>query len=597
MCLAQCGPNRISNEWTQCINSYTNEHGQGGGGWSLTKFSLESLYEQKQLLRNKWTASNVLMPLCRYQGCKFKFYKNYDTDYIVHYSLCSPMYDTVYQHTNAHPSNMLLYYKKIIVPCIKRNPKRKKYITKKLRPPEQFRNSWYFQKDLNKQPLVLLTTTLCDLDRFYLNPLSKTSNISITVLNYDIFNTPDFQQQNLGTKYWQPNSKIYLYGTHNGDTNPTIGSLVFLGQTKNYTEGKPINNQHWETYSQTNLQSINFGNIFYHYYLTGSQGTFKSTKPPNEVFNNMTHRNKKINDPLVESLGITPNTTPYITTVRYNPDRDTGKDNKIWLVKDTYTSWDPPEDEALTYEGFPLWCILWGWTDWQIKLAKLTQILEHAILVIQTKQTYPTYQRLIPIDTSFIDAHSPYVDYMTPSDSINWHPKVKHQQISIDNICKSGPGTVKTSTLSVECHCNYCFYFKWGGCPNDLQNIQDPAEQTKYPIPNNQLQEIEIDDPKTDPKTCVWPFDLRRGIITKKCSSRIRKDSETDSITFTDSKLQATPCLTESHQILQTQDTSSTEEEEKTTTNEQLLLRLRKQRRKLQQQLQQLMYQTPTIKY
>lgn len=592
MQLFECGPNRTSFEWTEHINNYTNEHSEGGGGWSIIKFSLESLFEQRQLLRNKWTQSNVLMPLCRYNGCKFKFYRMYDIDYLVHYNLCLPMYDTVFQHTNAQPSNMLLTYKTIIVGCKKRNPNKRNYIKKRLRPPEQFQNKWYFQSQLNKQPLVLLTTAACDLDRYYLNPKSRSNNTSITVLNISLFQNPDFQQHNINTQYWKPNNNVYLYGTLNGDTDPQLKSLIFLGQTKSNTPGIPINTQEWTTYSATATQNINFGNPFYHHYIHGTYTIFKSKTPPNELFANTSDRNIK-----ASTKQVTPNTEKIFTTIRYNPDRDKGDTNKCWLVKDTAQTWDPPAEESVQYSGFPLWCLLWGWPDWQRKLGTYSKIMDSCILVIESKETYPTYNRFVPIDTTFLNGYSPYLESITPSDATSWHPKLKHQQQQVENICQSGPATIKTSTLSIEAHCNYCFYFKWGGCPNELQNIKDPGEQTKYPIPNNILQETEIDDPKTDPKTCIWPFDIRRSTITKKCATRIRKDSETDSISITGSKLQPEPMLCQSNQILQTPDISSAEEEEKETQNKELLHKLRKQRRKLQLQLLQLTSQTPSIKY
>lgn len=133
MCLLQCGPNRIENNWTQYMNSYVPEENDGGGGWSQLKFSLGSLYEERQLVRNYWTKSNVGLPLVRYTGAVFKFYRTLDTDYIVHYRNCLPMLDTEMQHTNAQPSAMLLYKHKIIVPSFKSEPhKRKPYIKKEL---------------------------------------------------------------------------------------------------------------------------------------------------------------------------------------------------------------------------------------------------------------------------------------------------------------------------------------------------------------------------------------------------------------------------------------------------------------------------------
>ncbi len=171
--LFACGPNRLNKEFSGYLNSFFPEHNQGGGGWSAYKFTLESLFEQRELLRNYWTASNVQLPLVRYLGCKFKFYRADEVDYVCHYNICLPMKVSVYDFTSAQPANMLMKRKKIIVPSKKTNPHRKPYITKRIKCPELFQNKWYFQSDLYKTPFVTLITTACSLNRMSLNPRSK----------------------------------------------------------------------------------------------------------------------------------------------------------------------------------------------------------------------------------------------------------------------------------------------------------------------------------------------------------------------------------------------------------------------------------------
>lgn len=52
-------------------------------------------------------------------------------------------------------------------------------------------------------------------------------------------------------------------------------------------------------------------------------------------------------------------------TVRYNPDTDTGEGNKIYLVSNSRaTSWKEPENKVLIFDGFPLYILAWGWTDY-----------------------------------------------------------------------------------------------------------------------------------------------------------------------------------------------------------------------------------------
>lgn len=596
MCLFQCGPHRLNREWTQYINSFYPEFYEGGGGWSQIKFSLESLYEQRELLRNHWTSSNVLLPLVRYTGCKIIFYRAPDIDYICHYSLCLPMLDTVYQHTNAQPNNMFFYPKRILVPSLKTNPKGKLYIKKKMKPPEQFTNKWYFQVDLYKTPLLLLTTTAIDLTRYYLNPKSYSNNITLATLNTALFQNHNFIQTGLGTTWWGPKPGHYFYGTLNGNDNPLLSELIFLGQTMRYTAGKPINNTDWNQYSQKAAQLDNFGNIFYARYLHKEIGVFIGTKPPSEVFENIRDRTKRASD-----MSITKLEQELYLTLRYNPDRDKGDTNKIYLVRtsDTEIGWTEPTDKDLEYDGFPLWCLLWGWVDWQLKYKKISKVEDNFILVCKTKTTYPELTiPLVFIDKPFLSGHSTWLNEdRTNIDSENWHPKVKFQSLSIEYICESGPGVAKTSTNSIEAHCKYSFYFKWGGCPNDLENIIDPGKQPHYPVPNQELQGPEIQDPTTDYRHELWPFDVRHQTITQKAAKRLKTDFKHDSSSFTDSKLQSATTQTKDFTQIPTQIETSTSEEEEETPQQEQLQQLKRAKLLLKRQLRQLIKQTPRLKY
>ncbi len=107
---------RAQHNYIQYIYSPVPQHYPGGGGWSLLVFSLGSLYEDFQHLQNYWSKSNVMLPLTRYLGCKFKFYQSTMTDYIVNYDNCWPMVDGQYTHANSSPLRMIQHKNKIIVP-------------------------------------------------------------------------------------------------------------------------------------------------------------------------------------------------------------------------------------------------------------------------------------------------------------------------------------------------------------------------------------------------------------------------------------------------------------------------------------------------
>nr|UGV38343.1 MAG: ORF1 [TTV-like mini virus] len=598
--LFQSGPNRLQREYSQFMNSFFPQHNQGGGGWSVIKFSLESLYEQRELMRNYWTQSNVQLPLCRYTGCKLKLYRQEYVDYVCSYSLCFPMRVSKFDFVSAAPNNMLMKKHKIIVPSKKNSPHRKNYIIKRIKPPEQFQNKWYFAADLYKTPFFILTTTACDLNRMSLNPKSLSSNIDIHVLNLDIFKNHNFKNTITGTVAWGPKPLYWLYGTENGDQDPTIAQLIPLIQTKTAIPGKPIGNQAWTDYKKNEL---NFGNIFETHYLTQTKGVFIGNVDPQQLFNTFSNTNNKRQTKIskiketseASQWTIAPLTQRLIQTIRYTPDRDKG-DNSVWVVKDsdTQNNWDPPDDDTLQNSGFPLWCLLWGFTDWLIKLKSRTQIEDNMILVVHSPYTYPEKQFFVPIDQTFIDGNSPWQEhYLSPSDSQNWHPVLKYQERQIENICETGPYTAKTSTYSIEAHCYYRFYFKWGGCTTDIQNITDPGDLPHYPVPNNFIQGPQIQDPSEDPKNEIWDFDIRRHFITDSAATRIKTDYKPAKITFTGSTLSAEPTTNETLQAL---NQTPTQEEEEKTPEQQLQL-LRDHRHQLRHQLRQLLKQTPSLKY
>lgn len=529
------------------MNSYVPERNDGGGGWSQLKFSLGSLYEQRQLVRNYWTKSNVALPLCKYNGCKFKFYRTAKVDYIVHYTNCLPMVDTEAQHTNAQPSAMLMYRHKILVPSMLREPhKRKPYITKFIKPPPQLKSQWYFQRDFCDVGLVMLTTTAIDLDRFFLNPESISNNISLTTLNTTLFQNRNFQQTDLGETYWGPKPQTWLFGLQQQYYEQAkLKDVIPLFQTQRYQEGSTLqtifSTETPTTYIPHNKQLLWFGNVFHSFYINGESHVviYSGTKTPNELFKDY----EKQKDTLIKTIGFALLTQPLKITVRYNPNKDTGDGNEIYFKKNTRneSGWDAPPQPNLSLTGYPAWLSLWGYADWHEKLHQIQQIDLNYMLVIKStffSEKLPAY---VFFDDSFWEGHSPYQKEgePLPADKAFWLPRHKYQKISVDNICKTGPGTVKTTTQSIEAHCFYCFYFKWGGCPNDLENIYDPCEQPKYSIPSTVLQTTEIQNPASDPTKELYPFDFRRQLITKKAADRIKKDSDVETTLFTDSKFNA----------------------------------------------------------
>nr|UGV39607.1 MAG: ORF1 [TTV-like mini virus] len=583
-CLFQCGEGRVSNNYAQFMYSYTPEHTPGGGGWSMMVFSLASMYEDYQHYENIFTKSNAGLPLVIYKGAKFRFFQHLDVDYIVVPRICYPMTDTPLDHANSQPYRALLEYRKIIIPSVKTKPLKRRSKSKFFRPPAQMRNNWYFQKKIADVPLLMLTTISCSLTSLYINPSWSSNNITITSLNTLLFQNHNFDDPS-ATSGYKPRENMFLYTTGNGGELKSKNQLIKLANTKDYITGTVINND-----SQNKMS--NWGNPFHHYYFNPDVRIYQSNKDWNQL--STTEQTFKTEIQLLSQ--------PLYVKLRYNPDKDTGEGNKAYFVKNYHDSgWDQPENLKAYIEGFPLYILFWGWIDWIKKLRPIDRVDTNHIIVIKSPFFDGNLQYIVPIDKAFLDGEGIYGTEKTTQDIQHWHPQTKFQQSTINTICECGPGVAKPSyKTSFEAHTKYCFYLKWGGCPKTLEKIYDPSLQQDYPIPSNQLQTIQITDPRQKPEYETQTFDYRRDIITTTAAERIKKDSDSDSDISsietgpTSKSCRLPPQKAKLQTLLQKlQETSDSEKEEETPQLQ--LIRQRNNQRKLKRRILRLLKLTQTI--
>lgn len=535
-CLFQAGHGRFANNYGQYQLTLVPEKYPGGGGWSLLVFSLTALWEEFEHLNNWWTASNKGLPLVRYHGASLKFYRNDQTDYVVTIRRCFPMTDTPLTHANSHPQRMLMAHKKILVQSKKTQPKGKHYKKVWVPPPAQMLNKWYFQQDICRTNFLMLTTTAVSLDSYYLSHLSDSNNLTIYCLNAHTFQHKGFQEYSKTTGY-TPKANTYLYGTKNGSEPPLVKELVFLGQTTILSLGQTLeeSKQKSDTYNYTY-----WGNPFHPDYLMLNYRVYKSTTQYTNLFTEE-NKNKKITDDTIKTL-LTPVEEPFITECRYAPNKDTGAGNIIYFLGNYREDRgiNPPGDKNIQIEGFPLYISLWGWPDWQKKLNYIHRIDSDWFITIQTQFLEPKMAYYIPIDYSFTQGLGPYntpKENLTLSMKTNWYPKFLFQQLSIDEIANSGPGTCKAeSTRSIQAQLYYKFKFSWGGCPAPMQDLIDPCSQPKWIAPDQLLQSLQIQNPETPPETEIHDFDERRQTLTKKAIKRIQDYTTTEGTLFSDSK-------------------------------------------------------------
>ncbi len=118
---------RVANQLNLYIDSVAPHFVPGGGGFSLTVFTLNGLYEQFQKARAWWTTDNSDLPLIRYTGCKIKLFRAESSDYIFSYVNCYPMQASLETYQGTQPTIQLLNNKHKIMTCKKHNSNKKPY--------------------------------------------------------------------------------------------------------------------------------------------------------------------------------------------------------------------------------------------------------------------------------------------------------------------------------------------------------------------------------------------------------------------------------------------------------------------------------------
>ncbi len=174
------------------------------------------------------------------------------------------------------------------------------------------------------------------------------------------------------------------------------------------------------------------------------------------------------------------------------------------------------------------------------------------MMVIQTNFENPQITKTLPvIDLAFIQGNSPYENAPSPADSERWHPSVQMQQVTINTICATGPGSPKQPPLnSIEAKIEYDFTFKWGGNPPPMSTITDPKEQPEIHLPSNLQQTNSLQNPANDPASYLYNFDERRSILTNKAIKRLQKDYKTEKTSFTDGSLFQAPIPSNTRNII-----------------------------------------------
>lgn len=561
--LFQCGDGRQENNYIQYKDSYTPENEPGGGGWSIQKLSLGILYKENKDFQNYWTKSNRRLVLCRYIGARIILYRQPYTDYLFHYFHDPPKNVTKYYFASFHPLQMLKLKHTVIVPSFNSQPhKRKPYKKLYIKPPKLLKNQWYFQQNFSDYPLIHMTASAISLTNSYGSDRAQNNNCSIWMLNTTFFQNPCTQFNRLPqpTFGYHPNKSNYYWALYKSPTNPKRKDAIYLGQSMLNEPGYPE--------QQHTAQSITgWGNPFYYQYLLGEEKTFitNATEDP-ATFMTAASLEKDIETTRLKE-------TPNVFKVRYNPFKDKGSGNRIYFVPNftlTHQTWDPPSDPDTIFEGFPLWLMFWGIEDILKKMGKCPNLYEDWVCVIQTNYFSTPEKFFVPLSESFVHGQGAYDidrDHIPPAQYTKWFPKYKFQKEAIHNIVETAPFVCRPDHVkNFQAVMHYNFFFKWGGNPSPMEPVEDPNSQPITPYPPPQQLTDEITNPYTDLKSFIYPWDVRRDMLTDSAAKRIKDSTIDDFSLFTDQDKPSTDI-----ELFKEAQTKTTPQKEKET----LLLQLK----------------------
>nr|UYM03103.1 MAG: ORF1 [Anelloviridae sp.] len=590
---------RTSNNLNLYLETAAPHYIPSGGSFSIDNFSLETLYREHMILRNVWTQTNDNLPLVRYIKCVMYLYRSATSDWLFYYNNQYPMKTDLTMYQSCQPYIMLLNNKTKVIPCKQYNKNKKSYKKITILPPTQMQNKWYFQRDMAQIPLLQTMATLCSLDRMYTPSNAISTTIGIYTLDTLYWQNHQFTQR-LTTGYL-PKPNTLIFGVSNGErtiSNIKLEDLIYLGNTDDYTLGDPIKNVTplssapsdftvlQKKFYTVQSQKIYWGNPFRSDYFHGDRRMLTTNY-------NFTQLITEIKDKTTCENLFTELTSKYFE-VRYNPYKDKGIGNKVYLLpittaENSYDWTSNHADKDTIAENLPLWAILHGYLDFQKKWAQIQSIDTKHILVIYCTYLQPQDRHyIVPLDYDFIEGTSPYRPQYerTPSDEHYWHPKVSFQLQSINAIVQSGPATIKLpKDISAECHIKYRFYFKFGGSPAPMATIQDPDEQPKFITPDNIFSPTSLQNPTMPLEQYLCNFDERRGMLTKTAAKRIKKQTETEKDVL---PITETSCLAWRPPYEETSTSNSSESEEEEPPQKKIL-RYRREQKQLRHRINKLL--------
>lgn len=573
-----------------------------------------TLYEDYLKLRNRWSRSNKDLELVRYTGCRFRLYRHTFQDYVVHYSLETPMEVGLESHMLSHPVRMLMATKHVTVPSLETSKMKKRYLTLKIRPPRLMQTQWYFQKEFCNVGLVLLTVTTCVLPDPWMSPIIHSPCLTIYALSplihTDLSITPSAitQRQTLWDKLYTAPHTCNLAAQKLFSELKSNDQVVFTGKKwlqefddKNKTKVQTkLNERAQEITKLKQLLNLN-----------------RPTDQQDKMFE-MTYGLYGML--LLNPDPIFPEEEKAYLKVRYNHLLDAGIGNVIWTEPLTKETCELNTQAYYVIRDAPIYLALYGYIDICTKLSKDKGFYLSNRVCIKCPYTNPQLfnprnpaQGYVMISENFMRGFMPGgISYVPISMRDKWYPNIFQQEEIIEAIVSSGPFTPRDQTQkSIDISIGYNFGFRIGGNMLNPKQVLDPCKQPTHALPAPESGDLLRPVQVSDPKKVGYQFhswDLRRGMLSSTSIKRMLEDTDDDEpIKFPLQDWAGDPvpvgrtleerCSGTLYELLRDQeitpppnkkprqeDSSSETEEEPQNTQLQLFQQLQQQR-KLQQQL------------
>nr|UNY67701.1 ORF1 [Epsilontorquevirus sp.] len=548
-----------------------------GGSMNLLQHTLEFLYTDNVLMKNRWSRSNAGYDLCRYLGTRFWFPRHPTLTYIVillregHFTLEDGTYQML------HPEMMIHAKRKLIVWSQQLRPRSKPYVKVRIPPPQLLQTKWYFQRDFCKIPLFTLLISAIDPINNILSGAQYNSSILLYGFPYYSRPMPYDTWLDWALKCWGPQTepwidrKTYAQSTIEG----TKWATPDLHTVSNEDAKTMANNYSAWAFGCEPLLATHFGLRSTSVLIDYDRALNSCTKTAKRIAISVGRWNPNWPDNWAQKDNRRTQ-TPF--TYRYSWREDMGKGNKIMLYTRECREGVPEADNKL--EDKPLYILCNGYFDYILKHSSHNPL--NWVVVVWCPYTFPPMEGVIPVDKDWFngvltygeneakekgkdlirgwdgskstqDKNLPYTkdkckwntaitkDKNANNDRVGQNlmqgsvarcPDVIDSEKFFKALYEGSPWSYKYTNIAGNVFFWYQSRWKWGGDFQKQKPVEDPCNKPKWgtlPISNYDERGVQIQNPKeTKPGALLHDWDLRRGDLTVSALKRLMQLDSTD---------------------------------------------------------------------